>query len=126
MLQKASGAADKALGELVRQLREARHVGDASFSLRRLAMRCGITPAFLSRFERGEVLPPGETVLLRLARELDQDPDAFLAMAGKISSDLREAILLRPSLFAELIRSVKTMPDYAMLRLVRDVRDGDW
>jgi transcriptional regulator with XRE-family HTH domain len=118
--------ADQAFGEFVRQLREARYVGDPTFSLRQLAMRCGVTPPYLSRFERGEVSPPSETVLLKLAHELGQDPDAFLAMAGKISSDLREAILLRPSLFAELIRSVKSMPDHAVLRVVRDVRDGTW
>jgi hypothetical protein len=50
----------------------------------------------------------------------------MLAAAGKISTDLRAAILARPLLFAELIRTIKTMPDHAVLRIVRDVRDGDW
>ena len=47
-------------------------------------------------------------------------------MAGKISADLRSAILSRPQLFAELIRSIKSIPDHAVLRIVRDVRDGNW
>ena len=47
-------------------------------------------------------------------------------MAGKISADLRAAILSRPQLFAELIRSIKSIPDHAVLRIVRDVRDGNW
>lgn len=70
--------------------------------------------------------PPGEETLLRLAFDLGEDPDVLLALAGKISADLRAAIVARPQLFAELIRAVRTMPDHAVLRIVRDVRDGTW
>ena len=80
----------------------------------------------MSQVERGEVAPPGEETLINIARELGEDPDVILAMAGKISTDLRSAILGRPQLFAELIRSIKSMPDHAVLRIVRDVRDGNW
>jgi HTH-type transcriptional regulator, competence development regulator len=54
------------------------------------------------------------------------EPDLLLAMAGKVSSDLLEVIRRRPLLFAELIRQLKDLPDHAVLRLVREVRDGDW
>ena len=50
----------------------------------------------------------------------------LLALAGKVSSDLQKVIRQRPKLFAELIREMKDMPDHAMLRLVREVRDGKW
>jgi transcriptional regulator with XRE-family HTH domain len=113
-------------GSYIRQLRETRSATDPSFSLRQLALRCGITPAYLSRVERDEVAPPGESTLLTLARELGEDQDAMLAMAGKISSELKTIILARPHLFAELIRSLKAMPDQAVLRIVREVRDGTW
>lgn len=99
---------------------------DPAFSLRQVATRCGVTPAYLSRVERGEVAPPGEETLIKLAHELGEDPDLLLAQAGKISTDLRSAILARPQLFAELIRAIKTMPDNAVSRIVRDVRDGNW
>jgi transcriptional regulator with XRE-family HTH domain len=121
-----SQLADEKLGDFVRQVREGRLAIDPSFSVRQLAARCGVTPAFLSRFERGEVPPPSERVLVKLAFELGQDADVMLAMAGKISADLRAAILARPKLFADLIRSVRRAPDHAVLRIVRDVRDGDW
>lgn len=114
------------LGQFIRERREARAHEDASYSLRQVAARCGITPAYLSRVERGEVAPPGEETLVRLARDLGEDPDVVLAMAGKISADLRAVILARPQLFAELIRQLKQMPDSSVLRIVRDVRDGDW
>lgn len=113
-------------GDVVRRLREARGESEQGFSLRQVAMRCGITPAYLSRIERGEVAPPGEETLIKLAREIGEDPDVLLAMAGKISTDLRAVILARPKLFAELIRSIKEAPDNAVLRLVREVRDGNW
>ncbi len=115
-----------AFGENIRVLREYRSETDASFSLRQVATRCGITAAYLSRVERGEVAPPGEETLLKLAHELGQDADVMLAMAGKISAELRSIILARPQLFAELIRTIKTMPDNAVLSIVRGVRDGNW
>ena len=121
--QKTNGAV---FGENTRKLRERRLEIDPAFSLRQVAARCGVTPAYLSRVERGEVAPPGEETLIKLAHELDEDPDVLLAMAGKISADLRSAILARPQLFGELIRAIKTMPDNAVLRIVRDVRDGSW
>ena len=67
--------------------------------------------AYPSRVERGEVAPLAEETLVKLAHELGEDPDVLLAMAGKISTDLRAAILSRPQLFAELIRSIKSIPD---------------
>jgi hypothetical protein len=69
---------------------------------------------------------PGEETLVKLAHVIGEDPDVLLALAGKISADLRFAILSRPQLFAELIRSIKSIPDHAVLRIVRDVRDGNW
>ena len=113
-------------GQYLRTLREHRSDKDTAFSLRQVATRCGVTAAYLSRVERDEVSPPGEETLVKLAHDLGEDPDVMLAMAGKISSDLRAAILARPQLFAELIRSIKTTPDSAVLRIVRDVRDGNW
>lgn len=118
--------ADPSFGSHLRRLREAKARTDPAFSLRQLAQRCGVTPPYLSRLERDEVAPPSEEVLRRLAAELDEDADVMLALGGKISTDLRAAILARPVLFAELIRGLKDMPDHAVLRLVREVRDGDW
>ena len=120
------GSHHAAFGETIRSLREKRAKSEASFSLRQVAARCGVTAAYLSRVERGEVAPPGEETLLKLAHELGQDADVMLAMAGKISAELRSIILARPQLFAELIRTIKTMPDNAVLSIVRGVRDGNW
>jgi transcriptional regulator with XRE-family HTH domain len=94
--------------------------------LRQVAARAGIEPTYLSKLERGELAPPSEGTTRRIAEDLGEDPDVRLALAGKVSRDLQEIIRKRPKLFAELIRQMKEMPDHAILRIVREVRDGDW
>jgi transcriptional regulator with XRE-family HTH domain len=89
-------------------------------------MRIGVEPAYLSKIERDQVAPPSEATTRRLASELGEDPDVLLAMSGKVSTDLKDIILKRPTMFADLIRELKDMPDHAILRIARDVRDGDW
>lgn len=113
-------------GEYLRQARESRRLNDKSFSVRQLAQRVGIEPAYLSKIERQQVAPPSEATIRKLASELDEDADVLLAMAGKVSKDLQEIIMKRPKLFAQLIRELKTAPDQSLLRVVREVRDGDW
>jgi transcriptional regulator with XRE-family HTH domain len=110
----------------VREAREALRQTEARFSVRQVAARIGVQPSYLSKVERGDVGPPSEATILRLAEDLSEDPDVMLALAGKVSSDLLETIRKRPRLFADLIRELRDMPDRAMLRLVREVRDGDW
>jgi transcriptional regulator with XRE-family HTH domain len=95
-------------GDFIRRQREARRAGDAAFSVRQVAARVGIEPSYLSKIERGEQPPPSEQTIAAIARELDEDADVLLALAGKVSSDLRN------------------MPDHAVLRVVREVRDGEW
>lgn len=116
----------ESFGDVVRGLREELRSKDRRFSLRQVARRIGIEPAYLSKIERSDVPPPSEATTVRLAKELGKDPDVFLAMAGKVSGDLLEVIRKRPRLFAELIRQLKEAPDHAVLRVVREVRDGDW
>jgi len=116
----------KGFGDYVRKRREALRAQDDGFSVRQVAQRIGVEPSFLSKVERGETPPPSEARIVALAQELDEDPDVLLALAGKVSSDLQAAIRKRPELFATLIRELKDMPDHAVLRLVREVRDGKW
>ena len=115
-----------AFGDHFRTRREELRQNDKRFSLRQVAQRVGIEPAYLSKIERGEMSPPSEETTVRLAKELGEDPDVLLAMAGKVSSDLQEIIRRRPRLFADLIRQLKSEPDNAILRIVREVSDGNW
>lgn len=114
------------LGSYLRNARERRRERDRTYSLRQVALRIGVEPAYLSKIERDQVPPPSEAAIRRLACELDEDADLLLAMAGKVSSDLKAIILQRPKLFADLLRQLKDAPDHALLTVVREVRDGDW
>ena len=113
-------------GDYIREHREVLKSQDRRFSVRQVAQRIGVEPAYLSKIERGDVAPPSEAKIRALAEELGKDPDVLLAMAGKVSSDLQQIIRKRPQLFADLIRQLKSVPDQALLRIARDVRDGDW
>lgn len=113
-------------GEYIRLTRERLRKNERRYSLRQTAQRIGVEPAYLSKIERGDVAPPSEATIRRLAEDLGEDVDVLLAMAGKVSKDLQEIIMRRPQLFAELIRQLKDAPDRAVLRIVREVRDGDW
>ncbi len=114
------------LGSYIREKREALKAKDTRYSLRQVAMRIGIEPSYLSKLERGEQKYLSEEKIVALADNLGEDHDILLALSGKISKDIQEIIRKRPKLFAQLIRDIKDMPDQAVLRIVREVRDGKW
>ena len=113
-------------GDYLRKAREALRAGDSRYSVRQVAGRVGIEPSYLSKIERGEQPPPSEETIALLAAELNEDPDVLLALAGKVSKELQSIIRHRPKLFSELLRQLKDAPEHAVLRLVREVRDGNW
>jgi len=113
-------------GQYVRERRTLLQKEDRKFSLRQVALRIGIEPSYLSKLERGEQSYLSEEKVIALAHELNEDKDVLLALIGKISEDIQEIIRKRPQLFAQIIRELKNIPDHAILRIVREVRDGDW
>lgn len=113
-------------GKYIRQLRESHRRQDPSFSVRKVAARIGVQPSFLSKVEREEQTPPSEAKIIALAGVLEEDPDVLLALAGKVSMDLQQAIMERPRLFAKLIRELKNASDKKLESVVREVRDGRW
>lgn len=110
-------------GDYTKQLREQRRRISSRYSVRQMALRVGIKPGYLSRLERGEASPPPEETILRLAADLGEDPDILLALAGQVAADVREIIVQRPLLFAELIRSLGDLPDHQLTTLVQEVRN---
>jgi len=117
----------RTLGEYLRRRRLEKQEGEGNqFSLRQVAARVGVEPSYLSKIERDLEPRPSEETTRALAVDLGEDPDVLLAMAGKVSSDLQNIIRKRPQLFSQLIRELKDMPDHAVLRIVREVRDGSW
>lgn len=117
---------DNTLGSYIRERREVLKNKDRRYSLRQVVKRVGIEPSYLSKIERGFPAPLSEEKIRVLSEDLNEDPDLPLALSGKVSTDVQEVIRKRPELFAELIRQMKDLPDNAILRIVREVRDGNW
>ena len=117
---------DRSFGKFVRERRMARAAESRAFSLRGLAGRVDVEPSYLSKIERGEQPPPGEQTIRRIAQELGEDPDALLALAGKVSSDLLQIIRERPTQVGELLRSIRRVPAKRVAEMARQVRDGKW
>lgn len=115
-----------AFGKYIRERREALAATRPGFSVRKVGQALGIQPTYISKIERGECGPPSEQTIIKLAELLGEDPDVLLALAGKVSAELRDIIMKRPKLFADLLKQLKEAPDHAILRIVRDVRDGNW
>ncbi len=113
-------------GNYLRKQREKLLENDSEYSIRKIAVRIGVQPSYISKVERCEVAPPSEATIVKWAEAINEDSDMILALAGKVSADLRQVIVKRPKLFARLIRELKDAPDHALLRVVREVRDGNW
>jgi transcriptional regulator with XRE-family HTH domain len=80
---------------------------DRKISLRRFAVQMGMSATYLSKIERGEFPPPGEAKIKALAEALGQDTDEFLALAGRIDSELTQYIRERPREMALFLRAAK-------------------
>jgi transcriptional regulator with XRE-family HTH domain len=117
---------DKNFGDYIRELRESKQKEDSSFSLRQMAVRLDVEPSYLSKVERGIEKNPSEQLVKKLSIELEQDENVMLAMVGKVSQELKDIILRKPQLFSQLLKSLKDSPDNAILRIVREVKDGNW
>jgi transcriptional regulator with XRE-family HTH domain len=106
----------KTFGATVRKLREQQGI-----SLRKFAEQVGISPTFVSKVERGDFAPPGEEKVRRMARLLGQDEDSFLALAGKVSSDLPEIVQDRPQLMATFLRKAGKLSDESIQKLLKQM-----
>lgn len=87
-------------GETVRKLRMAQNKG-----LRETAGLINISPAYLSRIERGKESPPKPEIIKKMALVLAADPDVLFRLASTTDPAIRDYINEKPELL-ELIRLV--------------------
>ena len=93
----------RAFGETIREMREAQGMG-----LRTAAERLGISPAYLSRVERGKERPPRPDLVKRMATLLGGDPDLLFRLAESTDPDLAEYIHRIPNV-PEFLRTAREM-----------------
>ena len=108
-------ARNSIFGERVRSLRETQGIG-----LREFAKSIGISPTYLSKIERGELVPPIEDKVRAMAKALGQNEDELLALTGRLSADLPEIIRKQPREMAAFLRAAKDLPPAKINRLTRE------
>lgn len=91
----------KNFGDTLRALRLAQDMG-----LRETAAEVGISPAYLSRIERGKERPPRPEIIKDLAKILAADPDVLFRLTSSTDPDLIEFLHERPSVM-NLLRFIK-------------------
>ena len=103
----------RTFGETIREMRQARQMG-----LRTAADRLGISPAYLSRIERGRERPPRPDLVKQLATLLGGDSDLLFRLAESTDPDLAEYVHSIPNV-PEFLRTAKAMKltteDFAVL-----------
>jgi len=89
-------------------------------SLNQLAVKAGVSPAFLSRILNKERGLPSDKVILRLAKVLDlQPPERLLIEAGRIPEELKAA-LSQPRI-PELLRAAGELSETDQQEVMRTV-----
>ena len=91
----------KNFGETIRNLRVAQNLG-----LRETANKVGISPAYLSRIERGKENPPRPEIIKDLARLLAADPDVLFRLTSSTDPEVADYIREHPQV-ASLLRYIR-------------------
>ena len=100
----------KPFGETIREMRMAQEMG-----LRKAAERLGISPAYLSRVERGKERPPRPDLVKRMATLLGGDPDMLFRLAESTDPDL-----------ADYIHQTPTVPEFLRVAKALDLTSRDF
>ena len=91
----------KNFGETIRDLRVAQDLG-----LRETAAKVGISPAYLSRIERGKERPPRPEVIKELAKVLAADPDVLFRLSSSTDPEVAGYLHDQPEVM-NLLRYIK-------------------
>ncbi len=102
----------KTFGRLLREKRIAK-----GFSLRKFAQLVDVSPTYLSQVEQGNVQPPTADRVKRMAELLGENPDEWIALAGRVPEDLPEIIHSHPREIPELLREAGGLTAQQLQRL---------
>jgi transcriptional regulator with XRE-family HTH domain len=109
-------AGSQKFGAFIRRERKAKEIG-----LREMAKMIGVSPTYLSKVERDEFPSPAEDKVTAIAQILGCEPFDLLARAGRVPSDVTEAIKRRPEL-GELVRATTSFSADEIKGLLKSLR----
>lgn len=100
----------KSFGETVRVLREAQDLG-----LRAAAQQLDISPAYLSRIERGREKPPRPELIRKMATLFGGDADVLFRLAQSTDPEL-----------ADYVNSVPALPEFLRTAMAARLTSEDF
>jgi transcriptional regulator with XRE-family HTH domain len=112
------GDEEKTFGETIRRLR-----GERLLTQREVAERLGINFTYLSKLENDRGERPGEETVRKLAEILRADAEELLALAGKVSPELRDRAK-RDAQFARLLRHLPNVSDDELQPIYQRLKIG--
>ncbi|WP_093884673.1 helix-turn-helix domain-containing protein [Syntrophus gentianae] len=109
----------KNFGETIRNLRVAQ-----KFGLRETAAKVGISPAYLSRIERGKESPPRPEIIKVMAKILAADPDVLFRLASSSDPEIVDFLHSEPEIMI-LLRLIKdaSFTDVEIRKLIQTAED---
>jgi transcriptional regulator with XRE-family HTH domain len=108
----------KHFGELLREKRLAK-----KYSLRKFAELVEVSPTYLSLVEQGKVeRPPTAERVQKMAEILGENPDGFMALAGRLPQDLPKIIQEKPQEMATFLRTASGLTAEQIRRLTDQAR----
>lgn len=104
-------------GQLLRERRL-----EMKFSLRKFAELVGVSPTYLSQVEQDNVMPPTADRVKRMAELLEENPDEWIALAGRVPEDLPGIIQQQPTEIPELLREASGLTADQLRQLREQIR----
>jgi transcriptional regulator with XRE-family HTH domain len=95
---------------------------EKGFSLRKFAEAVGVSPTYLSQVEQGNVQPPTADRVKRMAELLGENPDEWIALAGRVPGDLTKIIQKQPTEIPELLREASGLTAEQLRKLREQAR----
>jgi len=104
-------------GDLLRATRVAK-----GYTLRKFAEMADMSPTYLSQVEQGKIeRPPTVKRVRTMATLLGQNPDEWIALAGRVSDEVREAIREQPVEMPALLRAAKGLTADDLRKLTEQI-----
>ncbi len=118
---------NRTFGEIIRQEREKRKIGNPEFSLRKFAKAVGISPTYLSKVETDEFDPPKAENVIKIAELLGIDPNMLLAKAERIDPELKRIVMEKQVELADFLRTFDGMSSEQLRKMTeaaKKIKDG--
>ncbi len=91
-------------------------------SLRKFAKMVGVSPTYLSQVEHENVMPPTADRVKRMAELLGENPDEWIALAGRVPEDVPDVIHKQPTEMPRLLREASELTTEQLRQVMEKIR----